>query len=1195
MDNNDLNNKKYNVSNVDDDLFGEDIIDVEIEDLSFDLKGNGKINDGDGKVKSNDNVVPSDSSDNQKDSSNDNDTTPSTTSQAENPNQYDNDMIDTSDDASSNDKPQEQNTPETSDNLPEESSNPESNVPEDTNANDGNNDEKEDSDKEKEKKDDDSQNDNKKNDSEDKKEKKDDDSQNDNKKNDSEDKKEKRDDDSPSPADKDKKDDLPDKSSSNDEDKNGPKSSDKNKENSPQEPTPTRPNQNDNLENQAPKNNLNKTGNDKSSPNAKKDNTAKNHNERPGSKAPNNGANPRNKKDVNTPSSNKKPRRKSQSSGPGFRKKASDGLKNAGSALQEGGKKLMAMIPPKVKLIIVGVVLAIIIFLIIIFAVINASGAITTPGQGNDFKDEFSSFSERDKKILEEVNNISGINKSNAELAVYTLLFPYFESLQDGSINAYLMGDSSNLSDDEKKEYEENSNNSEIKQKILESFGCDDLCQELLGTEGVNQIVKAYSTQSFRCKVKQFFNKDAECTDDISIDELLGDEQQDADDQTTSTETDDPYLKLLAKKKYQDQLKDLLSNLSASTTDGDYESENEYFEYLKTEYFEKDAGYKALFIQTNDKEGLENAIIDQLKSGASLYEVYIADHCITSNASLTPLNSAGNVNEAIQGDIYIRLRDYRQTGNYWVSKDHFASPILYGTDTNPLPFARYIMGVAYAEIGDGVKVESRAKTIMVTAKSFTVGRYKSMGGEYPKPEPDLANNRTIIEMRGNVGDQDFCDVYDGCSSGTYAWSTRTEMRGSGDPKGPLKSEDLANLEKWWNEIADVYVINSSTGNFAGNQYNDYNSDCKKGSCVSQDAVAMASKKESDYMNILFNADNGGFDGDSYQAFNASTGGVYAVSTGSKFCAPSNVNATRQQIVDFAISMVGKIPYYFYEGQSDGKGALGHAISKNYDDNHFNEEASLSDHKGRNKYGLDCSGFVDFVFWNVLDDNLGNGNTTALRNVSTKLSSYNDLIPGDLGFLSDEGSGVNQHVGIYIGNNEWVELNPNGVTKGEYPNFKVFYRPNILAELDQQQGADVVLTGSTVYENPIPGQKITNAYGVKGKLWSRGYHTGSDFGGGTEGMEIHSIGEGTVYCISCKGKSFGNHVVIKHADGNYSLYAHMSSTPKVSKGQKVNHSTILGNVGSTGNVTGPHLHLEFWKGVPWADGSQDLNPANYITL
>ena len=127
--------------------------------------------------------------------------------------------------------------------------------------------------------------------------------------------------------------------------------------------------------------------------------------------------------------------------------------------------------------------------------------------------------------------------------------------------------------------------------------------------------------------------------------------------------------------------------------------------------------------------------------------------------------------------------------------------------------------------------------------------------------------------------------------------------------------------------------------------------------------------------------------------------------------------------------------------------------------------------------------------------------------------------------------------------------------------------------------------------PLIGQGITNGYGVKGRLWSRGYHTGADYGGGTNGMTIFPIGSGTVHCVSCMGSSFGNHVVINHGNGYYSLYAHMRSTPKVSKGQKVNIATKLGYVGSTGNVTGPHLHLELWKGIPWS--GKDVNPAEYI--
>lgn len=94
------------------------------------------------------------------------------------------------------------------------------------------------------------------------------------------------------------------------------------------------------------------------------------------------------------------------------------------------------------------------------------------------------------------------------------------------------------------------------------------------------------------------------------------------------------------------------------------------------------------------------------------------------------------------------------------------------------------------------------------------------------------------------------------------------------------------------------------------------------------------------------------------------------------------------------------------------------------------------------------------------------------------------------------------------------------------------------------------------------------------------------------MNIYPIGDGIVYCVSCKGSAFGNHVVIKHSNGFYSLYAHMRSTPRVRENQKVYIDTKLGNVGSTGNVTGPHLHLELWKGVPWS-GNNDVNPANYI--
>jgi murein DD-endopeptidase MepM/ murein hydrolase activator NlpD len=62
-------------------------------------------------------------------------------------------------------------------------------------------------------------------------------------------------------------------------------------------------------------------------------------------------------------------------------------------------------------------------------------------------------------------------------------------------------------------------------------------------------------------------------------------------------------------------------------------------------------------------------------------------------------------------------------------------------------------------------------------------------------------------------------------------------------------------------------------------------------------------------------------------------------------------------------------------------------------------------------------------------------------------------------------------------------------------------------------------------------------------------------------------------IECGGR-YGNHVRIKHAAGETSLYVHMSSVA-ASVGDKVICGDLLGYVGSTGNSTGCHLHFEVW--------------------
>ncbi|WP_431678567.1 M23 family metallopeptidase [Kitasatospora sp. KL5] len=113
------------------------------------------------------------------------------------------------------------------------------------------------------------------------------------------------------------------------------------------------------------------------------------------------------------------------------------------------------------------------------------------------------------------------------------------------------------------------------------------------------------------------------------------------------------------------------------------------------------------------------------------------------------------------------------------------------------------------------------------------------------------------------------------------------------------------------------------------------------------------------------------------------------------------------------------------------------------------------------------------------------------------------------------------------------------------------------------------------------------YHKAGSNWSSGYHTGVDFAVST-GTSIHAIAGGTVVEAGWGG-AYGNNVVIKHADGKYSQYAHFSAL-KVSVGQTVTAGQVIGLSGATGNVTGPHLHFEI-RTTP-SYGS-DIDPVAYL--
>ncbi|MFE0511458.1 transglycosylase family protein [Streptomyces sp. NPDC058964] len=113
------------------------------------------------------------------------------------------------------------------------------------------------------------------------------------------------------------------------------------------------------------------------------------------------------------------------------------------------------------------------------------------------------------------------------------------------------------------------------------------------------------------------------------------------------------------------------------------------------------------------------------------------------------------------------------------------------------------------------------------------------------------------------------------------------------------------------------------------------------------------------------------------------------------------------------------------------------------------------------------------------------------------------------------------------------------------------------------------------------------YHQAGPHWSTGYHTGVDFPVPT-GTSVKAVAAGHVVSAGWGG-SFGYQVVIRHADGRYTQYAHLSAI-SVRAGQTVSGGQRIGRSGSTGNTTGPHLHFEVRTGPGFGS---DIDPVTYL--
>lgn len=131
---------------------------------------------------------------------------------------------------------------------------------------------------------------------------------------------------------------------------------------------------------------------------------------------------------------------------------------------------------------------------------------------------------------------------------------------------------------------------------------------------------------------------------------------------------------------------------------------------------------------------------------------------------------------------------------------------------------------------------------------------------------------------------------------------------------------------------------------------------------------------------------------------------------------------------------------------------------------------------------------------------------------------------------------------------------------------------------------VALREANRWVAPTTNYRITATFGAGGSMWAN-RHTGLDLAAPT-GTPVMSTARGEIVEAGWDG-SYGQKVVVRHEDGTETWYCHLSrillTSGTVEAGQQI------GAVGSTGNSSGPHLHLEVHPA-----GGQPVNPHAYLT-
>lgn len=207
--------------------------------------------------------------------------------------------------------------------------------------------------------------------------------------------------------------------------------------------------------------------------------------------------------------------------------------------------------------------------------------------------------------------------------------------------------------------------------------------------------------------------------------------------------------------------------------------------------------------------------------------------------------------------------------------------------------------------------------------------------------------------------------------------------------------------------------------------------------------------------------------------------------------------------------------------------------------------------------------------------------------STAAVSTKNVQVGDLVFFTAPGDGV-QHVGLNLGGDFMltadaatqqvgVQQFPSAVFAATRPvlprsGARIVKTPKSPADAATRCGGLDVVASDAMFGWPVDPDVFTfsSTFGEQGSMWSSGRHTGLDFSA-PAGTPVVAAAGGTV-TVQASSWAGPNHVVVDHGDGFMTAYAHMRSAA-VKTGDTVAAGQVLGEVGTEGNSTGPHLHFE----------------------